>query len=237
MITNRVADILNTTPAEDIPYLLHAATSLTLAGPPVVHGPTPRTYFLHPHDFATKATLLRELFEGMGGTAIQEILADVYARTVAEFRQTGYGRSRNPDDPYWYEESLIANWRASLEADDPVGAAASIMNECNHGHSGFVAQVARVYMSPRNDRERQLSAAFRQLHIETGMALLQNLTPAPDLWEFMNAEMAYLSAWRLGHNTDEGLITSLKQYLATCTPTNPACDVSVLYTETLKRFL
>lgn len=89
-----------------------------------------------------------------------------------EFGHEDLGRNAKPNEPYWFENHLIADANKYIAAGNPFKAYMHCLSESNHGHSGFTGQSVRVYMHPVNDEEREISEKIRQMILRVADALI-----------------------------------------------------------------
>ena len=229
---------INSCPADQIPTLVFEATGVAVPSPETELGDQESTYKTHPVDWAYMSDRLEEIFAGCSKDQVKAEIIRVYNLTwKSEFGNPGYSRAIRPEDPYWFEGHLIANCRSLLAEDKPDRAFSQYLLEHNHGHSGFVDQTARVYFSPRNDDERRLSAVFRQLHIDTVVALLEKTEPCNGIFDFMDVELAWKGVERLGADVPDELIVGLKKLIKDSAELeDPIEHAADLLEETEKRF-
>jgi len=177
------------------------------------------TYKIHEEDKFGLVFRIADLLQGIPQEETEEIINEAKKLFLSrEFNDDGYARNAEPDDPYWYEHRLIKTANEYIIAGDPLSAYSSCLTEINHGHSGFVDQVIRVYKRPRNEDEKNVSKEIRQMIIDIANALL-DLDPVSvekshgnDVWGGLFKIQRCLNL--LGGNIPLELIVRFKEFLS-----------------------
>ncbi len=178
-------------------------------------------YRTHVADKLAQICKVASFLEGIPQEEIPELLAA--AERMLHFREFGSeGRGRNcaPNEPYWFEHSLIANAKERVAAGNPLDAYMYSLNEHNHGHSGFTDQVRRVYRHPVNPDEQAVSEKIRQMIIDVATALLESkpLSKSMDIFGdgWMTVSAIFGCLVMLGQDVPKILIDALRSLIGEC---------------------
>ena len=189
-------------------------------------------YRIHPSQRHGLALKLADLLRSIPEEQLSDLI-DV-ARQLhhhAEFGHADLVRNCQPDDPYWFEHHLIEQAASLLGEGKPRKAWMTCLIESNHGHSGFVDQVRRVYMRPSGDIERQVSEDLRQMIINIAEGLIASDPPSLETGRISDGWMSMIGlkecVFLLGADVPEHLVVDLKRLMVAykaADPTNPECS-------------
>ncbi len=209
-----LADLFSMIPPADMSGIVKDATDVSVDDPVVQAGPTPLSYRLHP---TTRTRLVQRTTELLQNSSATEVAHLVHkANQLIYWREFGHPnlvRNCKPDEPYWFETHLVQEIEQHLKNHEPARAYGYGLTEHNHGHSGFVLQTVRVYMSPRNEEERKLSQKFRELHLAVAEGLLSTTKPTTDIFEFFDIEAIHTCLERLGADVPKTLSVRLQHLI------------------------
>ncbi len=138
-----------------------------------------------------------------------------------EFGSENFGRNCKPEEPFWFENNLIADAQKHIAAAKPLDAYMECLTESNHGHSGFTGQSYRLYMHPVNDAERDMSEKIRQMIVDIAGALINSDPLSKDVADFMgDGWLAISSSYHclimLGQDVPTDMIDQLRSHIAGC---------------------
>ncbi len=226
----RLRETIIQIPVEELPQVISVATGVVIDDIETEQmiGDSKREYYLHLLDVAKLLDTLRAVFRDVPGDQVQLLVNE--ARRInhqVEFGHKDKVRQARPGDPYWYEGHLLTTCRALLAEGKPERAFSDCLIESNHGHSGFVDQVQRVYFAPENSAERQISSVLRALHIDVARALLETVQPTASLMNFMDVEVICTCLERLGRDYPTELAKDLNKLIADCLELDPKFDPAV----------
>lgn len=137
-----------------------------------------------------------------------------------EFGSENLGRNCKPEEPYWFENHLIADAHKHIATGKPLDAYMKCLRESNHGHSGFTGQTYRLYMHPVNDAERDMSEKIRQMIVDIADALInsdplsKDMSMLGDGW--MTVSSIYDSLIMLGQDVPPDMIGQLRSLITGC---------------------
>lgn len=134
------------------------------------------SYRLHPQDRGTLAQKMADLLRGVPMHETQGLILEADKLLLdREFGDPNLVRNCDKTDPYWFEHSLIRTADKLLQEGRPVHAWHECLNCHNHGHSGFVGQVGRVYQRPhKGGEEEAISEEIRGMILKITAALLDS---------------------------------------------------------------
>jgi hypothetical protein len=132
-------------------------------------------YRIHYADKHEKVVALADFLTTVPHEEFSELLdeAKILLRD-REFGNENLGRNCKSEEPYWFENRLIADAHKHIAAGNPLKAYMECLRGSNHRHSGFTSQSYRVYMRPVNDVEREMSEKIRQMILKVADALISS---------------------------------------------------------------
>lgn len=115
-----------------------------------------------------------------------------------------------------YIQMLISEATKLLEQQRYKDVFCDWLIEHNHGHSGWVSEVNRIYKNPQKEAERLFADKLRHIVLETAKGLLKTTKPSNNILEYLTVESIALCLHRLGDKTPIDLINQTKELVLKC---------------------
>jgi hypothetical protein len=186
-------------------------------------------YKTHHADKSAQVCRLADLLEGVPQQETAGLLVEAEKMLLSrESRRGDLGRNSDLKDPYWFEYRLIAEAKKLIKAGKPLEAYLGSLTEQNHGHSGFIDQVRRVYRRPTNEAEQTISEEIRQMIVGVATALIDSAPLSKkmgilgDGWISITAIFDCLTM--LGESVPKHLVKQLRHLLVECKNTKTKND-------------
>lgn len=179
-------------------------------------------YRIHFHDRRTKVNAIADFLTTIPVEELAGLLDE--AKIVLRKREFGndnLGRNCKPDEPYWFENNLIADAKKYIDEGKPLDAFMYCLVESIDGKSGFTTQSYRLYMHPVNDDERNMSEKIRKMILSVADALINSDPLSKNVTGFLGDGWLAISSTydcltMLGQDVPQDMIDRLRNLLEGC---------------------